>query len=77
MTTLDAAWEREVRLSRLVITLGDDSYIEGVGVNVWVIIHHLANNLGEEALLAMYPQLTKADIRACSLFVYLRAIKKM
>jgi uncharacterized protein (DUF433 family) len=75
MTTLQRSWEEEVKQSRIVIAPDKSAYLKDIGVNVWDVLHHLANGLGEQALRKQYPSLTEADLRACGLFGYLRAIK--
>ncbi|WP_080237774.1 DUF433 domain-containing protein [Spirosoma rigui] len=77
MRTLQRSWEEEVKQSRIVIAGNDNVYLKDIGLNVWDVLHHLANGLGEQALRQRYPSLTEADLRACGLFGYLRAIKKL
>jgi hypothetical protein len=77
MKTLQTSWEEEVKRSRIVIASDDEVYLKDVGVKVWDVLHHLANGLGEQTLRQQYPALTDADLRACGLFGYLRAVKKL
>lgn len=74
MNSLQKNWMREVQQSRIVVRPSEDAYIGGVDVRVWDIVHSIANGISECQLMETYPALTKEDIRACSLFVYLEAI---
>lgn len=77
MTKLETEWINEIYKSRLVILPGEDSYLSGVDVPVWKLIQQMANGVTEAELTQDHPGLTKADIRACSLFVYLRITSKI
>ncbi|GAB3569276.1 hypothetical protein GCM10027578_23370 [Spirosoma luteolum] len=77
MNLLDVTWEREVRQSSIVILPCDDSYLKGSDIKVSAIIHQLAFGEGFGKLMHQYPGLTEADLRACMLFSYLRAIQKV
>lgn len=74
MHSLQGSWIREVRQSQIAILLDNESYIKGTDVKVWDVVSSLASGLSEYQLMGRHPALTKADIRACSLFVYLRAV---
>ncbi|MBC3783779.1 DUF433 domain-containing protein [Spirosoma utsteinense] len=77
MKTLIASWEQEVKQSRIVALPEDDAYLQEVGVKVWDVLRHLANGLGEQSLRQTYPSLTQGDVRACELFGYLRAVRRL
>jgi hypothetical protein len=77
MTKLETGWINEIHKSRLVILPGEDSFLQGINVPVWKLIEQLANGVTEAELRQAHPCLTQADIRACSLFVYLRIIGKL
>ena len=77
MVSLQKSWIREVEQSRIVIRPDEDAYIDGVNVKVWDIVRSIASGISEHHLIEMHPALTKTDIRACSLFVYLRDIGRI
>jgi Protein of unknown function (DUF433) len=77
MKTLIASWEQEVKQSRIVALPEEEAYLQDVGVKVWDILHHLANGFGEQSLQKAYPSLTQGDVRACELFGYLRAVRRI
>jgi|GEM_PF-5299916 len=74
MHSLQRSWIREVRQSQIAILPDNESYIKGTDVKVWDVVSSLASGLSEHQLMGRHPALTKADIRACSLFVYLRDV---
>lgn len=63
-----------MKQSRIAILPDNEAYITGADVKVWDVVRNLASGLSEYQLMKRHPPLTKADIRACSLFVYLRAV---
>ncbi len=73
MHSLQKSWIREVNQSRIVIMPENEACINGADVKVWDIVSSLASGLSEHQIMAECPALTKDDIRACSLFVYLQA----
>ena len=75
--TLETGWINEIRQSRLVILPGEDSYLQGINIAAWELMEQLANGVTEAELSQAHPCLTQADIRACSLFAYLRVIGKL
>lgn len=77
MTKLDTEWMNEVHKSRLVILPGEDSYLAGIDMPVWKLIQQMANGVTRAELTQAHPGLTEADIRACSLFVYLQITGKL
>lgn len=77
MTTLERGWINEVRQSRLVILPGNDSYLQDVNIPVWELMEQMAHGLTGAELSQVHPCLTQADIRACSLFVFLRITGKL
>ena len=77
MTKLEIEWINEIHESRLVILPEEDSYLSGIDIPVWKIIRQVADGLTEAELIQAYPDLTEADIRVCSLFVYLRITGKL
>ncbi|WP_394366421.1 DUF433 domain-containing protein [Spirosoma utsteinense] len=44
---------------------------------VWKLIQQMANGVTRAELTQAHPDLTEADIRACSLFVYLQITGKL
>jgi uncharacterized protein (DUF433 family) len=77
MKSLLASWEQEFRQSRVVVMPNGEGYIKEVNVKVWDILHQLAQGMNEQQLQQMYPQLTESDLRACGLFGYFSAVKKI
>ncbi|WP_080240966.1 DUF433 domain-containing protein [Spirosoma rigui] len=77
MNTLVANWEEEFRQSRIVVMPNGEGYIKEVDVKVWDILHQLAQGLTERQLQQQYPLLTESDLRACGLFGYFSAVKKI
>jgi hypothetical protein len=77
MTSLEIGWINEIRKSRLVVLPEEDSYLQGVSMPVWGLIEQLGNGVTVMELRQVHPCLTQADIRACSLFAYLRIIGKL
>lgn len=77
MTKLETGWVNEIHKSRLVILAGEGSYLPGIDMPVWRVIEQLADGVTEAKLRQVHPGLTEADIRACSLFVYLRIVGKL
>ena len=71
------SWLAEVRQSRIVIQPDEASYVAPLNLPVSSLIEELANDQLEADLLGAYAGLTAADLRACSLFMYLRAINKI
>lgn len=76
-TTLETGWINEIRQSRLVVLPGEDSYLQGINIVAWELMEQLANGVTEAELSQAHPGLTQADIRACSLFAYLRIIGEL
>lgn len=74
MHSLQKCWVREVQQSRITILADNEAYINGADVKVWDVVRQMASGLREHQLLKRHPTLTRADIRACSLFVYLKDI---
>lgn len=77
MEALIRDWEKELRQSRIVIMPNGEGYIKDVNVKVWDVLHHLAQGLDKQQFQQAYPQLTEADLRACGLFGYFKAVKKI
>ena len=77
MTELETEWINEIHKSRLIILPGKDSYVSGVDVPIWKLIHQMAHGITNTDLTQAHPGLTETDIRACSLFVYLRITGKL
>lgn len=74
---LEQSWLQEVRQSRIVIQADENSYLADLCLPVFTVIEELANDMSETDLMAQYTGLTPADLRACSLFMYLRAVRKI
>ncbi|HEY3638220.1 MAG TPA: DUF433 domain-containing protein [Rhizomicrobium sp.] len=47
---------------------GGQPTIRGLRITVYDVLHQLANGASEEDILADYPELESADIRACLAF---------
>lgn len=74
MPTLDEQWLRELKRSRVVVLADRASYIHSINVPVCRITDSVAGGVTDGELQLLYPGLTYQDIRACLLFLYLRAV---
>ena len=74
---LEQSWLAEVRQSRIVIQADESSYLADLHLPVVMVIEELAYGMLETDLMAQFDGLTLADLRACSLFMYLRTVGKI